>query len=89
MLKSVVTMLGLFLMVSLIILSVIGSLIGNINLFSNVIASTFDKLENSQDYESYYSDEDNKYKANYDYYNYQQQQQQHLQQQQSSYNDYG
>lgn len=89
MLKSVVTMLGLFLMVSLIILSVIGSLIGNINLFSNVIASTFDKLENSQDYESYYSDDDNKYKANYDYYNYQQQQQQHLQQQQSSYNDYG
>lgn len=86
MLKSVMTLLGLFLMVSLIILSTIGSLIGNINFFSNVMATNSNKHENSQAYESYYSDGDNKYRATYGYYS--DQQQQHHQQQQSSYNDY-
>lgn len=86
MLKSVMIVLELFLIVSLIILSTIESLIGNQNFFSNVMATNSNKHENSKDYESYYSDGDDKYRANYGYYY--DQQQLPYPQQKSSYNDY-
>ena len=78
----------IFLMASLIMLSVSSALIGNMNLFPNAMASgkNVETSENSQEYEIYYSDNNGKYRANYDY-DYQQQQQQ---QQQPGYsNNYG
>ena len=84
---------GLFLMASLIMLSTVGAAIpkGNMNLFSDAMASekNSDKNDNYQEYEkSYYSD-DNQYTPDYNYY-YEPMKQQ--QQQQSSYdnnNNYG
>ena len=84
MLKST-TMLGLFLTASLIMLSTVGAAIpiGNINLFSDTIASEInsDIYDNSQEYEkSYYSDV-NQYTPDYnhDY--------EPMEQQQSSYDN--
>ena len=78
---------GLFLMASLIMLSTLAAAIpmGNINLFSDVMASgkNSDKNDNSQEYEkSYYSHNDNQYTPDYNYYY-----QSMKQQQQSSYDD--
>ena len=90
MLKSA-TMFGLFLTASLIMLSSVAAaiLIDNMNLFENTMASGkhYDKNDNYQEYESYYSN-DNKYTPDYNYY-YEPMKQQ---QQQSSYdynNNYG
>jgi hypothetical protein len=58
-------------MASLIMLSVSAALIGNMNLFSDAMASGkhSDKNDKSQEYEkSYYSDVDNKYTPDYNYY---------------------
>ena len=84
MLKST-TMLGLFLTASLIMLSTVGAAmpIGNMNLFSDAIASEInsDKYENPQEYEkSYYSDV-NQYTPDYDDYY------EPMKQQQSSYDN--
>ena len=89
MLKSP-NMFGFFLMASLIMLSVSEALIGNMNLFSDAMASGkhSDKNDNYQEYENYYS-QDNQYTPDYNY-NYEPMEQQ--QQQQSSYdnnNNYG
>ena len=88
MLKSA-NMFGFFLMASLIMLSVSAALIGNMNLFSDAMASGkhSDKNDNYQEYENYYS-QDNQYTPDYNY-NYEPMKQQ---QQQSSYdynNNYG
>ena len=88
MLKSA-NMFGFFLMASLIMLSVSAALIGNMNLFSDAMASGkhSDKNDNYQEYENYYS-QDNQYTPDYNY-NYEPMKQQ---QQQSSYdynNEYG
>lgn len=76
--KSAITI-GLFLMASLIMVSTVAAIpIGNMNLFSNAMASekNSNKNDNSQKYESYYSDNNDKYRANYeDNYYYQQQDQ--------------
>jgi len=76
-------------MASLIMLSVSAALIGNMNLFSDAMASGkhSDKNDNYQEYENYYS-QDNQYTPDYNY-NYEPMKQQ---QQQSSYdynNEYG
>ncbi|MGZ5548009.1 MAG: hypothetical protein ACXWFZ_08670 [Nitrososphaeraceae archaeon] len=51
-------------------LSTVGAAIpmGNMNLFQNAMATekNSDKYDNSQGYESYYSDDENKYRPNYD-----------------------
>ena len=67
MLKSA-NMFGFFLMSSLIMLSVSAALIGNMNLFSDAMASGkhSDKNDNYQEYESYYS-QDNQYTPDYNY----------------------
>ena len=88
MLKSA-SMFGFFLMASLIMLSVSAALIGNMNLFSDAMASGkhSDKNDKYQEYENYYS-QDNQYTPDYNY-NYEPMKQQ---QQQSSYdynNEYG
>ena len=84
-------MFGLFLTASLIMLSSVAAaiLMDNMNLFENAMASGkhYDKNDNYQEYESYYSN-DNKYTPDYNYY-YELMKQQ---QQQSSYdynNNYG
>ena len=73
------TMVGLFLMTLLVMLSTVAAIpISNVNLFSNAMASekNSDKNDNTQKYESYYSDNNDKYRANYeDKYYYQQQDQ--------------
>ena len=70
--------LRLYLMASLIVLSAVAASIGNMNLFSDAMASekNSDKNDNYKEYEkSYYSDDEN-YRANYDdNYYYQQQEQ--------------
>ena len=86
MLKSA-NMFGFFLMASLIMLSVSAALIGNMNLFSDAMASGkhSDKNDNYQEYENYYS-QDNQYTPDYNYYY------EPMEQQQSSYdynNNYG
>ena len=61
---------GLYLMASLIMLSALAILMGNMNLFSDAMASGkhSDKNDNYQEYEkSYYSD-DNQYTPDYNYY---------------------
>ena len=76
---------GLFLTASLIMLSVSAALIGNMNLFSDAMASgkNHDKYDNYKEYEkSYYSD-DNQYTSDYNY-NYEPMKQY---QQQSSYDN--
>ena len=78
---------GLYLMASLIVLSALAIPMGNMNLFSDAIASgkNHDKYDNYQEYEKYYSD-DNQYTPDYNYYY------EPMKQQQSSYdnnNDYG
>ena len=83
------TMFGFFLMASLLMLSVSAALIGNMNLFSDAMASGkhSDKNDNYREYENYYS-QDNQYTPDYNY-NYEPMKQQ---QQQSSYdynNNYG
>ena len=70
---------GLYLMASLTVLSTVAAAIpvGNMNLFSDAMASGkhSDRYDNSQEYEkSYYSDNENNYRANYDDYYYNQQQ---------------
>ena len=71
---------GLNLMASLIVLSVSAALIGNMNLFSDAMASgkNSDKDDKYQeDEKNYYSDEgDNKYSPDYNYYQYYQPMQQ-------------
>ena len=74
-------------MASLIMLSVSAALIGNMNLFSDAMASGkhSDKNDNYQEYENYYS-QDNQYTPDYNYYY------EPMEQQQSSYdynNNYG
>ena len=83
------SMFGLVLMASLIMLSISAASIGNTNLLSDAMASEkhSDKNDNYyQEYEkSYYSDNDNQYTSDYNYY-------QPMKQQQSSYdynNNYG
>lgn len=51
--------------------------VGNMDLFQNAIADEkiFDRYDNSQEYQNYYSDNENKYRPNYDNNNYYQQQQ--------------
>ncbi len=73
-------------MASLIVLSSLAIPIGNMNLFSDVMASgkNHDKYDNYQEYDkSYYSDNDNQYTPDYNYY-YEPMKQQ---QQQSSYDN--
>jgi hypothetical protein len=85
--QKLATMFGLFLMASLIMLSASAASIGSINLFSNAMATEkhTDKNDKFQEYESYYS-HDNQYSPDYNYY-YEPMKQQ---QQQSSYdNNYG
>ena len=70
---------GLFLMASLIMLSAVASIpMGNMNLFSDAMASEkhSDKNNNYKEYQSYYSDNNDKYGAYYDNNNYYQQQEQ-------------
>ena len=71
MLKSA-NILGFFLMASLIMLSVSAALIGNMNLFSDAMASGKHSDKNykyQEDEKNYYSDEgDNKYSPDYNYY---------------------
>jgi hypothetical protein len=80
---------GLYLMASLIVLSALAIPMGNMNLFSDVMASgkNHDKYDNYQEYDkSYYSDNDNQYTPDYNYYY------EPMKQQQSSYdnnNNYG
>ena len=69
-------------MASLIMLSVSAALMGNMNLFSDAMASGkhSDKNDNYQEYDkSYYSDNDNQYTPDYNYYY------EPMKQQQSSY----
>ena len=81
--------LGLYLMASLIVLSALAIPMGNMNLFSDAMASGkhHDKYDNYQEYDkSYYSDNDNQYTPDYNYYY------EPMKQQQSSYdnnNNYG
>jgi hypothetical protein len=85
--QKLATMFGLFLMASLIMLSASAASLGSINLFSNAMATEkhTDKNDKFQEYESYYS-HDNQYSPDYNYY-YEPMKQQ---QQQSSYdNNYG
>ena len=88
MLKSA-NMFGFFLMASLIMLSVSAALIGNMNLFSDAMASGKHSDKNykyQEDEKNYYSDEgDNKYSPDYNYYQYYQPMQQ--QDEQSGYNN--
>jgi hypothetical protein len=88
MLKSA-NMLGFFLMASLITLSVSAALIGNMNLFSDAMASEKHSDKNykyQEDEKNYYSNEgDNKYSPDYNYYQYYQPMQQ--QDEQSGYNN--
>src|SRR5215212_4245605 len=75
---------GLVLMASLIVLSALAIPMGNTNLLSDAMASgkNHDKSENSHEYEkNYYSENDNQYSPDYNYY-YEQ-----MKQQQSSYDD--
>jgi len=68
---------GISLMASLIMLSALAIPMSNMNLFSDAMASGkhSDRYDNSQEYEkSYYSDNENNYRANYDDYYYNQQQ---------------
>ena len=61
---------GLYLTASLVVLSALAIPIGNMNLFSNAMASgkNHDKNDNYQEYDkSYYSD-DNQYTPDYNYY---------------------
>ena len=80
---------GLYLMASLIVLSALAIPMGNMNLFSDAMASGkhHDKYDNYQEYDkSYYSDNDNQYTPDYNYYY------EPMKQQQSSYdnnNNYG
>ena len=82
-------MFGFFLMASLIMLSVAAALIGNMNLFSDAMASGKHSDKNDkyqEDEKNYYSDEgDNKYSPDYNYYQYYQPMQQ--QEEQSGYNN--
>jgi hypothetical protein len=86
--QKLATIFGFVLMASLIMLSTVGAIpMGNMNLFSDAMASGkhSDKNDNYQQYESYYS-QDNQYTPDYNY-NYEPMKQQ---QQQSSYdNNYG
>jgi hypothetical protein len=70
--QKLATMFGFFLMASLIMLSVSAALIGNMNLFSNAMASGKHSDKNykyQEDEKKYYSDEgDNKYSPDYTYY---------------------
>ena len=79
MLKSA-NMFGFFLMASLIMLSVSAALIGNMNLFSDAMASGKHSDKNykyQEDEKNYYSDEGyNKYSPDYNYYQYYQPMQQ-------------
>ena len=88
MLKSA-TMFGFFLMASLIMLSASAALIGNMNLFSDAMASGKHSDKNykyQEDEKNYYSNEgDNKYSPDYNYYQYYQPMQQ--QDEQSGYNN--
>jgi hypothetical protein len=80
-------------MASLIMLSVSAALIGNMNLFTDAMASGkhSDKNDNYQEYEkNYYSDEgDNKYSPEYNYYQYYQPMQQQDEQSANNNNNYG
>ena len=72
---------GLFVMASLIMLSMVATALpmGNMNLFSDVMTSgkNHDEYDNHQEYESYYFDNNDKYRPNYgDNYYYQDQQEQ-------------
>jgi len=82
-------MFGFFLMASLIMLSVSAALIGNMNLFSDAMASGKHSDKNykyQEDEQNYYSNEgDNKYSPDYNYYQYYQPMQQ--QDEQSGYNN--
>ena len=82
MLKSA-NIFGFFLMASLIMLSVSAALIGNMNLFTDAMASGKHSDKNDkyqEDEKNYYSNEgDNKYSPDYNYY----QHYQPMQQQQS------
>ena len=88
--QKLATMFGFVLMASLIMLLTVGAIpMGNMNLFSDAMASGkhSDKNDNYREYENYYS-QDNQYTPDYNY-NYEPMKQQ---QQQSSYdynNDYG
>ena len=88
MLKSA-NMFGFFLMASLLMLSVSAALIGNMNLFSDAMASGKHSDKNykyQEDEKNYYSNEgDNKYSPDYNYYQYYQPMQQ--QDEQSGYNN--
>ena len=88
MLKSA-NMFGFFLMATLIMLSVSAALIGNMNIFSDAMASGKHSDKNDkyqEDEKNYYSDEgDNKYSPDYNYYQYYQPMQQ--QDEQSGYNN--
>ena len=82
-------MFGFFLMASLLMLSVSAALIGNMNLFSDAMASGKHSDKNykyQEDEKNYYSNEgDNKYSPDYNYYQYYQPMQQ--QDEQSGYNN--
>ena len=90
--QKLATMFGFFLMASLIMLSVSAALIGNMNLFSNAMASGKHSDKNykyQEDEKKYYSDEgDNKYSPDYNYY-YEPMNQYQPQQQPSYDNNYG
>ena len=67
--QKLATMFGFVLMASLIMLSTVGAIpMGNMNLFSDAMASGkhSDKNDNYQEYESYYS-QDNQYTPDYNY----------------------
>ena len=92
MLKSA-NMFGFFLMASLIMLSVSAALIGNMNLFTDAMASGKHSDKNDkyqEDEKNYYSDEgDNKYSPDYNYYQYYQPMQQQDEQLGNNNNNYG
>ena len=80
---------GFFVMASLTMLSVSAALICNMNIFSDAMASEkkhSDRYDNYKEYEkSYYSEDDNQYTPDYNYYY------EPMKQEQSSYdnNNYG
>jgi hypothetical protein len=86
-------MFGFFLMASLIMLSVSAALIGNMNLFSDAMASGKHSDKNykyQEDEKNYYSDEgDNEYSPEYNYYQHYQPMQQQDEQSGNNNNNYG
>ena len=88
--QKLATIFGLILTASLIMLSTVGATIpmGNMNLFSDAMASKSDKYENSQEYEKSYQYDDKQYTPDYNYY-YEPMNQYQPQQQPSYDNNYG